>query len=381
MGQRLNRTLQNPHFMRGMSLPEILAAVLIGMIGMIVIMQVYATSEERKRTTTGTSDAQINGNIAMFTLENTIRSAGFGMVTADNNMLGCNTLAYNSNRPAPDFTFLMAPVVITVGAGGAPDKLTVVYGNSPNVVEGNAFVGASTSGTDFPLKNAAGILAGDLVVASEAGLNCSLAEVTGFLPAAINTVQHATGATYSYVDSGGNTITPTATYNKGGGSGVDYSAAALLFSLGRSPTVVTYQIGNDKLQTKTLIPYVAAQDSDGDGTSDADIGDGIVQLKAIYGKDTNGDGVVDTWDTTLPASTALWLQVRAVRIALLARSAKYEKTAVTSDCVAGSPAANSPHWTGGCFTMTNLADGTDWHYYRYRTYETVVPLRNMIWSN
>jgi len=364
-----------------MSLPEILAAVLIGLIGMIVIMQVYATSEERKRTTTGTSDAQINGNIAMFTLENTIRSAGFGMVTTNNNMLGCNTLAYNSNRATPDFNFVMAPVVITVGAAGAPDKITVIYGNSPNVVEGGAFVSAAASGADFPLKNAAGILLGDLVVVSEAGLNCSLAEVTGFLPAAINTVQHATGAAYSYVDSGGNTVNSTAAYNKGGGSGVDYSTAALLYTLGRSPAVVTYQIGNDKLQTKTLVPYVAAQDSDGDGTSDADIGDGIVQLKALYGKDTDGDGVVDTWNTTLPANAIQWMQVRAVRIALLARSAKFEKTAVTADCIAPNNPTNSPFWSGGCFTMTNPVDGTDWHNYRYRVYEAVVPLRNMIWSN
>jgi type IV pilus assembly protein PilW len=372
MNQRPNNLLQTRHFMQGMSLPEILAAVLIGLIGMIVIMQVYATSEERKRTTTGTSDAQINGNIALFTIESTMRSAGFGMVSANSNMLGCTTLAYNSTRPVPDFNFLMAPVVITVGAAGAPDRITVAYGNSPNVVEGEAFVGAAASGADFPLKNAAGIVLGDLVVASETGLNCSMAEVTGFVPAAINTVQHGSAVAYSYVDNVGNTISPTATQNKGGGSGVNYSTNALLFTLGRSPTVVTYQIGSDKLQTRTLIPYVAAQDSDGDGTSDADIGDGIVQLKAQYGKDTDGDAVVDTWDTTLPANATQWMQVRAVRIALLARSAKFEKTAVT---------AAAPTWYGGAFTMTNPADGTDWRYYRYRVYETVVPLRNMIWSN
>ena len=81
---------------------------------------------------------------------------------------------------------------------------------------------------------------------------------------------------------------------------------------------MTYQIGNDKLQTNTLIPYVA--------TANADIGDGIVQLKALYGKDTDGDGVVETWNTTLPANATQWMQVRAVRIALLARSAKLEKT-------------------------------------------------------
>ena len=375
MGQRSDKMLRSPHFMRGMSLPEILAAVLIGLIGMIVIMQVYATSEERKRTTTGTSDAQINGNIAMFTIESAMRSAGFGMVSASNNMLGCTTLAYNSNRATPDFTYLMAPVVITVGAAGAPDSITVAYGSSPNVVEGNPFVSSAASGADIPLKNAAGILVGDLVVSSDGVQNCSMAEVTGFVPAAINTVMHATAAAYSYVNAAGTTISPTATYNKGGGSGVNYSSSALLYTLGRAPTVVTYRIGSDKLQTKTLMPYVAAQDADGDGTSDADIGDGIVQLKALYGKDTDGDAVVDTWNNitpTGPTAPALWMQVRAIRVALLARSGKFEKTAVT-------PAA--PAWTGGAFTMTNPADGTDWRFYRYRVYETIVPLRNMIWSN
>ncbi len=372
MRQPSKRIPQNPRLMRGMSLPEILAAVLIGLVGMVVIMQVYATSEERKRTTTGTSDAQINGNIALFTLESSIRSAGFGMVSPGSNMLGCTTRAYNSDRPAPDFTFPMAPVSITVGAAGAPDSITVIYGDSPNVVEGNAFVGAALSGADFPLKNAAGVLLGDLVVASESGLDCSMAEVTGFVPAAINTVEHASGVAYSYVDNAGNTISPTATYNKGGGSGVDYSTAAMLFTLGRAPTVVTYQIGNDRLQTRTLIPYVAAQDGDGDGTSDADIGDGIVQLKAQYGKDTNADSVVDAWNTTAPTTSAEWMQVRALRIAVLARSAQFEKTAVT---------AAAPTWFGGAFTMSNPADGTDWRNYRYRVYETVVPLRNMIWSN
>ena len=214
MSQRLNKVIRSRHFMRGMSLPEILAAVLIGLIGMIVIMQVYATSEERKRTTTGTSDAQINGNIAMFTLESTIRSGGFGMVSAASNMLGCLTRVSNSNRPAPDFTFVMAPVLITVGAAGAPDRITVVYGDSPNVVEGNAFVSAAASGADIPLKNAAGVLVGDLVVANESGLDCSMSEVTGFVPASINTVQLATGGAYSYVNAAGATISPVADWQR-----------------------------------------------------------------------------------------------------------------------------------------------------------------------
>jgi type IV pilus assembly protein PilW len=130
--------------------------------------------------------------------------------------------------------------------------------------------------------------------------------------------------------------------------------------------------------SQTEIPYVAAQDPDSDGVSDAEVSTGIVQLKAMYGKDTTNDRSVDTWNTTAPASAAEWMQVRAVKIALLSRSGLFEKTAVTP----GAPVWTHPG-TGGAvaFTMANLADGTDWRNYRYRVYQTTVPLRNMIWSN
>jgi type IV pilus assembly protein PilW len=387
---------------RGMGLPEILAGVLIGLIGMVVIMQVYTISEERKRTTTGTSDAQINGSIALYTLEREIRSAGFGIVSPNNNMLGCLTRVYNNTRPTTDFKVLMAPVLIIPGGTtynqntglitGAedlsPDRIAVVYGNSPNLVEGTAFNMGALADADIPLKNAGGIRPGDLVVASESGSECSMVEITGFLPGTEHTVQHVVGA-YNYL-IGTVPVNAIARYNKPGGLGVDYSGAARLFTLGRSPTVTTYQIGSDKLQSRTLIPYIPALDSDNDGTSDSDIGDGIVQLQAQYGKDrvpdANGDGVgddnvVDTWNTVLPTNVAEWRQVRALRIALLARSGQYEKTVVTPDCVAPGNPPNSAYWSGGCFQMSDPDLSTNWRQYRYRSYETVVPIRNMIWSN
>jgi type IV pilus assembly protein PilW len=385
--------LRGPRQQRGMGLPEILAGVLIGLIGMVVIMQVYTISEERKRTTTGTSDAQINGSIALYTLEREIRSAGFGIVSPNNNMLGCLTRVYNNTRPTTDFKVLMAPVLIIPGGTtynqttglitGAedlsPDRITVVYGNSPNLVEGTAFDMGALADADIPLKNAGGIRPGDLVVASESGSECSMAEITGFLPGTEHTVQHAVGA-YNYV-IGTVPVNAIARYNKPGGLGVNYSSAARLFTLGRSPTVTTYQIGSDKLQSRTLLPYIPALDSDNDGTSDSDVGDGIVQLQAEYGKDTNNDYLVDIWNTTMPIGEAAWRQVRAIKIALLARSGQYEKTVVTPDCVAPGNPPNSAYWSGGCFQMSDPDANTSWRQYRYRSYETVVPIRNMIWSN
>lgn len=370
--------------MLGMSLVEIMVATAVGLIGVTMIMQVYSVAEAQKRTTTGASDAQIAGNIALFSIERDLRYAGFGMVTNAGNMLGCTTHAYDSLRPAnQDFTFEMAPVIISPSAGpGDSDTIKVVYGNTFSVIEGALFSAGAASDADFPLKNAAGFRAGGIVATYETGLDCVLAEVTGFLPASVNTVQHAPGAAYTYTDTTGAVVNGTAHMNKAGGLGgpINYTSGAKLYAIGRSPVVKTFKVAasGDKLVSDAEMPYVAAQDTDSDGISTAELGSGIVQMKAMYGKDTNGDRIVETWDTTKPANAAQWMQVRAVKVAVLARSGLLEKTAVTSV----APVWKHPA-TGAAisFVMANLADGTDWRNYRYRVYETTVPLRNMIWSN
>jgi type IV pilus assembly protein PilW len=388
MFKRSIGTVASRRLQRGMSLPEILAAALIGLIGMVVIMQVYTVSEERKRTTTGTSDAQINGSLALFSLQAAIRSSGYGLVSPNTSMLGCTTVAYNSDRPTSDFRFLMAPVVIAPGGTdfnldgfpvGVPDdtsdQIRVTYGSSQTLVEGVKFATGASLDADYTLENAAGWLIGDFAVAQQPGVNCSLVEVTDIVG---KSLKHETAKAYTY-NVGLAVINRTAKYNKGGGPGPAYTSNANLFSMGRAPTVTTYRVVNDKLQVNTLIPYVP---------SDVDIGDAIIQLKALYGKDTSAtpDGVPDVWNDVQPADPVQWAQVIAIRIALLARSAKLEKTPITPECnwpnfPAGPfPEANSPHWSGGCFKMTNLPDNTNWRNYRYRVYESVVPLRNMLWS-
>jgi type IV pilus assembly protein PilW len=85
------------------------------------------------------------------------------------------------------------------------------------------------------------------------------------------------------------------------------------------------------------------------------------------------DGVVDVYDRTTPGSACAWARTSALRLALVARSAQFEKEAVTTafPAWAGSVDANA---------AIDLGDLPDWQRYRYRTYETTVPLRNMAWQ-
>ena len=87
----------------------------------------------------------------------------------------------------------------------------------------------------------------------------------------------------------------------------------------------------------------------------------------------------------------------AVRTALLVRSRQYESSVDpnTNLPFAVTPSAQNPCWADCAgahrFVMRNV-DGTadafndatpdvnNWRYYRYRVYERVIPMRNMVWG-
>src|SRR6202795_1328786 len=86
---------------RGFSMVELLVAMLIGLIGMIIIFQVFEVSEGIKRTTTSGGDAQQNGVIALYTMERDFKNAGMGF--NDTTFVGCNIVGYDTKRTTPDF--------------------------------------------------------------------------------------------------------------------------------------------------------------------------------------------------------------------------------------------------------------------------------------
>src|SRR2546430_8649133 len=88
-------------FERGFSMVELLVAMLIGLIGMIIIFQVFEVSEGIKRTTTSGGDAQQNGVIALYTMERGFKDAGMGI--KDTGFVGCHIIGYDNKRATPHF--------------------------------------------------------------------------------------------------------------------------------------------------------------------------------------------------------------------------------------------------------------------------------------
>ncbi|MET0682901.1 MAG: PilW family protein [Casimicrobiaceae bacterium] len=346
---------------RGVGLMEVMISLVIGMLLVLVIYQVYEISESQKRTITSGSDAQQNASYGVFVLGRDISMAGNGIASAAASLDICAML-----RPIP--------VLIDAGAGPSdPDTITVLYGGSSSLSTPVQFKQNATGAQDYVVPGPVGFSQNDVIAAVQ-GANCTLSTinpggvavdgVTGF-----STIGHTLTAT-----PGNNT---TATYNAVGATLINLGQAA---AMGR--VAYTVDTTGHALRTQNLLPTA--------GPVNPVIND-VVNLKAQYGLDTNNDGSIDAWqDATggvwsaanLPAQPLATLQqIRAVRIAIVTRSAQYEKDALT----AGTP-PGMPNGTIGLFcdpaptcavTMTLAAD--DQHY-RYKVLETSVPLRNAMWN-
>ena len=74
-------------------------------------------------------------------------------------------------------------------------------------------------------------------------------------------------------------------------------------------------------------------------------------------------------------SAADWATILALRIGVVSRSGLYEKTEVSPATIKLWPdSAVAPTTTGPVWTLT-----ADERHYRYKVFQTVVPIRNMIW--
>src|SRR5947208_8622061 len=204
------RAFQHRVSERGFSMVELLVAMLIGLIGMIIIFQVFEVSENIKRSTTSGGDAQQNGVIALYTMERDYKNAGMGF--NDTTFVGCNIVGYDNTRATPNFppagvTMKLAPVFITSGAATtAPDQIAVLYGSQPQAA-GSVPLGGDQNnppgnGADpLTVTNPFGYTPGDLLLLTEpnSGKNCPIIECTVIL---LLTTKHLRREHYTYLIAG-----------------------------------------------------------------------------------------------------------------------------------------------------------------------------------
>jgi type IV pilus assembly protein PilW len=357
-----------PARMGGMSLMEILVAMAIGLIGIVVITQTYLVNENYRRSTASAGGAQTNGALALYTIERDVRMGGWGIAWSA--VFECSGVRWHyagdySNPPGGTLpAFAPVPVLIADG-GAAPDTITALYGTgTERVIPATLGKSMATSGDGLEVDNPQGFSKdpGDLILVSQAS-TCAMLQVTDV---SAGQLLHVAGV--------------NAPYNPAGGGGLPaFAASALVFNLGR-PVVNTYSINNGALQLASLFTSTTSTVVPAYTPAPFTVIEHIVDLQAEYGKDTDNDEAVDTYDNVTPVNSLQWQQVLSVRIGVLARSEHYVKPDAPGDpCTA---TITAPTWAGGAFPAPG--DFTDTsnqaRCYGYRVFDTVVPLRNMIWS-
>jgi type IV pilus assembly protein PilW len=331
----------------GFSMVEMMIGLMIGMIAVVVMMQVFSVSEGYRRTTTGGDDAQNNGAIALYMLQRDLRQSGLGASAIQ--VIGCNvTLRAGVTLNA------MSPVTINHGnipATASGDTLLVVYGNAPGSTEGES-VQAKPSLGSYTIAAAA-------ASASSPGAFAVADHVIGQFqarPSPCNLSMEPVTAV------AGTTVSVAAGVANTGG---------ILYNLGQAPKVLVYAVRGGNL---TVCDYIVSDCSVAGSVANSaiwvPIASNIVSLRAQYGRDTSApiDATVDTYDQAAPATACDWARVIAVRFALVARSSELDKTTVTTA---------APTWSGAASQPIDLSGDANWQRFRYKTFQTVVPLRNM----
>jgi type IV pilus assembly protein PilW len=405
---------------RGFSLVELMVGLAVGAVAILVVTQLALTFEAQKRSTVGSAESMDEGAVALYSLSRELQGAGYGII--DQDLIGCNIRAHlevpGQPAGAQDLFFSIFPVRIIKGAAGVPDSIMVNSSNSPMV---SAAVTLTTSYpgdlSNFRLSERYGFEAGDAIIVAEPlsirqatipSRNCSMHQVTA-LPTAAGETNDIEHKLTKYTNALGQP-NQDSKYNSAAGLGSpDYAYKAnstKVFNLGNTPTVITYTACTADSPRPPLGP--CTDQNNGQMIAQSNLGgnpvvllENVIAFRAQYGMDmrpgpqtnlqvttysntildADGDGITTAFDGAGLVTTNDpddYMRVGAVRMAIVVRS-KYPDNPNTP----GSCTSALPNWGWDGISAAEIADGlpagANWQCYKYKVFQTVAPLRNMLW--
>jgi type IV pilus assembly protein PilW len=391
---------------KGFSLIETMVGLVIGLIATLVIMQVYATFEGQKRTTTGSADAQTNGALALYAIQRDVGNAGFGLPVVDGNANALNcpvgtTIDPDAGGPIPPLDIF--PVQITDGgaAAGNSDQIALRFGGGAfNIGVGSVKV---SSGSFPTITNA--VTAGVVVYSNGAADNLfcrnndiGLAMVDVRTQPSVGTLTACGSVRITSATATGfslNTLVTDPT--KAGNSVAGVVSVACLGAIPAVTVPATPGPWNENKYSVVGNQLVMEQNLSGVTTP---VAANIVNIQAQYGVSATGaSGTITEWvnATTTNADGVDWVtptlanrnRIKAVRIAVVARNSQLEKLPVTNGCNSTVSVSTGVALTGLCAwagttaspaPTIDVSDDANWQRYRYRVFSTIIPIRTAIWS-
>jgi type IV pilus assembly protein PilW len=407
---------------RGMGMVETMIGILIGLIVIVVIFNILSVAEGYKRATIGASDAQITGLLSQFVAGRDAGNGGSGItMSAGSTSIPADLINCTKNEAGAAISGLAAtaldaavrpvPVLITnAGGAGLSDSFISYAAGAPHVTWPVDFVTPfPTAGTPITVQSPNGFSVPPpsgatpywaVVMTNDGTGTCKVLRLIAATPpdaAGKVTLTQGTPAT-------------TISYTAGG--------PARLLNLGPqgSATRIQYDVDsvNAVLRTTDLLVAPPAI------PTPVPFAQNIVFMKVQYGVDTNADQIIDCW-TPADASTCgdfspaavrgftfpQLNRILAVRIGVVVRSDEPDLRLLTNpgdvdlqaqsrallnatrpqpylfNCSANTNAAcpnRVPVPMGGGGGAPTCAPAVICDYWRYRVYETVIPLRNAIYA-
>jgi type IV pilus assembly protein PilW len=355
----------------GFSLIELMIAMLIGLIATLVIVQTLSTFEGQKRGTTGTSDAQTNGNVGLFSIAKEVKQSGYGLMTTGqsgtaDSPLDCTSVNYHTSGVTS-----IAPLDITDGATASGDTITIRYGTADLGGAISSLTAATTANSPTGVDSTLGCTSGDVVIVMDAA-NCHVSKL-----ATTNGVNNGNAI------SSANVGTQTLTFiDSMGSAGNDFACLGTW-------NQVAFRVVSGNLQKNgvDIMPDIASLQAQY-GVSASPTSN---QINKWVNASSTADADGEAWNAPTPAQRK---RIKAIRVAIIARNPHIESTGVTSAC--SSTTSASPTglcaWGGIAAGTGNISTAspaptidlsssdTNWARYHYSVFESIIPLRNTIWA-
>lgn len=276
-----NGIARGPRRSRGLTLVEVMVALVVGLILSAGAIQIFVSSKQAFRTTDAVSRIQENGRYALQFLAKDIRQAGFW---------GCaqNLELNNTLNSGGGVDFDGPPIEGTEGGSGAPDSLTLRSASQDHRLDLKQAMPRTSAALTVDSKN--NIEVGDIMIITD----CEAADVFQVTNTQDNSasVVHNTGT--------GTPGNATKEFSRAyGPSATAYAARERIYTIDTTPEGEPALVRTVNGNRQVLVA-------------------GVQDMQLTYGVDTNNDETVNVY--VQANNVGNWEDVLAVRMALLVRS-------------------------------------------------------------
>jgi type IV pilus assembly protein PilW len=361
---------------RGFTLVELMVALAIGMIISLGAASALIAFGASRGRSLGDDAVLENSSVFLFSLAQEVKNSGLSPLDPNNTVV-CTQYNFSST----DGTLLdgaaIYPVQIIDGGPTGSDEIAVAFTGSILGKSGTRLIADMPSAaSDLQVASSTGFNFGDVITVgtSDGGSPCTVMQISAIAPAGPNaTLSHAPGSGLPY-----NPADPSTQFS----TAPAYPAGSLVFGSG-GLSYVTYQVGANGLQVVDNLTRPAQV---------GPVADGVVFIKAQYGVST-GIGEPLQWVSAGSApwnslTPALAAQIRAIHVGLIVRNSQLIQPSVhggqcdaTTGTAPGSP-GNPYLWPNGPTVDLAAALGANpnWACYKYRGFDRVIPLKNVLFQ-